>query len=80
MSATIVSWPSGAPQRTGGRITKITRFRFRQGWFGRMVLQVEETVRSADEGWQFRRWRDARRADLARPTDHIPAAGLDWTS
>ncbi|NOV15887.1 hypothetical protein E5S70_07275 [Ensifer adhaerens] len=50
------------------------RYRYRLGWFGRLVLQVEQSYRAVDYGkrpqpgvdrtFEARRWRDATIEDI----------------
>lgn len=41
------------------------RLGWRRGWFGRLILQVEERVPGSVPGCFYLVWRDARQTDLA---------------
>lgn len=41
------------------------RLAWRRGWFGRLILRVEERVPSEVPGSFYLTWRDARQTDLA---------------
>lgn len=59
-----------------GDLTLTGNKRFRSGFGGTLVLQVEERVEEANE-WgtdSYVRWRDARIEDLTHLADDIPGA------
>jgi hypothetical protein len=65
-------------------MTLIGTIDFRKGWFGGLMLQVEEEVKGRFTGKAKRRWRRATLMDLAQPELRIlvdmrtQAHGTHW--